>query len=272
MRTTRMKSSLLIRGPVLFFLGLAALAASPVFPASASFPPSPSSSAFFPEPSPLPEALSSLLSSPSSGLSVLAALSAASPSFSASPFSVASFLALASPPSAASCASASAPSLAPPPELGTEPGKSASSFEESISHMCSSKKARISSLVSSPLSSPEMTPKRSSALPPFASMQTRSFAATSIRKASYSANAWCHAHCRTFATIPCAFTRRRFCMSALLLKEVSSCRIGSTSSGISETVFVMLCTRSCTVLSWAFTASTEASTTPAFSFSSSILS
>mmetsp|Transcript_58355 Transcript_58355/g.170624 ORF Transcript_58355/g.170624 Transcript_58355/m.170624 type:complete len:262 (-) Transcript_58355:2428-3213(-) len=246
MRTTRMKSSLLISGPVLFFFGFASVD-SPAVPALPdSFSPLPSSSPFFSESLTLTAALSpSLPSSSLPGLSTSEAPSSA-------------------------LASLASPSFTS--ELETEPGKSASSFSDSISHMCSSKNFRISSFVSSPLSSPDMTLKRSSALPPFASMQTRSLAATSIRRASYSAKAWFHAHCRTFATMPCALTRRRFCMSALLLNDVNSCRMASTSSGISETVLVMLWTRSWTALSWAFTASTDASTLLAFSLSSSILS
>mmetsp|Transcript_78907 Transcript_78907/g.235177 ORF Transcript_78907/g.235177 Transcript_78907/m.235177 type:complete len:414 (-) Transcript_78907:133-1374(-) len=241
MRTTRMKSSLLISGPLRFFLGFGSFLLSSPFPAS-------------PESSLLPPS-SPALSSPS-------LLSSLPTGFSASaPFSALASTSLAGPRPA---------SL--PAELEDELGKSASSFSDSISHMCSSRNLRISSFVSSPLSSPEMTWNKSSALPPFASMQTLSLAATSIRKASYSANAWCHAHCLTFATLPCALTSRRFCMSALLLREVSSCRIASTSSGISDTVLVMLWTRSWTDLSWAFTASIDASTLPAFSLSSSILS
>mmetsp|Transcript_88463 Transcript_88463/g.205812 ORF Transcript_88463/g.205812 Transcript_88463/m.205812 type:complete len:222 (-) Transcript_88463:1677-2342(-) len=220
MRTTRMKSSLLINGPVLFFRGLSIFFSSAIFPASL---PSPASSSAFSESPSLP-------SSPLSGLSLLEALFD-SATVSPSPCSLC--LALASP------SSKSRLSFEVPPAKLEEAGKSASSLSGSISHMCSSKKARISSLVSSPLSSPEMTVNRSSALPPLASIQTRSFAATSMRKASYSAKAWCHAHCRTFATMPCAFTSRRFCMSALLLSEVNSCRMGSTSSGISATVFVI---------------------------------
>mmetsp|Transcript_57006 Transcript_57006/g.152598 ORF Transcript_57006/g.152598 Transcript_57006/m.152598 type:complete len:629 (+) Transcript_57006:961-2847(+) len=138
--------------------------------------------------------------------------------------------------------------------------------------MCSSRNLRISSLVSSPPSSPEIAPKRSSALPPFASMQTRSFAATSILSASYSAKACCQAHRCTPAAVSCALTRRRFCMSALLLSDVSSCRIASTSSGISETVLVTVWMRSWTAFSRAFTTSRDAPTRPLLSLSSSSLS
>mmetsp|Transcript_4854 Transcript_4854/g.14319 ORF Transcript_4854/g.14319 Transcript_4854/m.14319 type:complete len:360 (-) Transcript_4854:1576-2655(-) len=108
-----------------------------------------------------------------------------------------------------------------------------------------------------------MAEKRSSALPPLASMHTRSFAATSIRRDSYSANCFCNASCRPFEAMPCALRSRRFCMSALLLRDVSSCRIGSTSSCISATSLVRPWMRSCTLCSTAFTASTLPSTSPA---------
>mmetsp|Transcript_25723 Transcript_25723/g.81183 ORF Transcript_25723/g.81183 Transcript_25723/m.81183 type:complete len:220 (-) Transcript_25723:452-1111(-) len=103
-------------------------------------------------------------------------------------------------------------------------------------------------------------------------MQTRSFAATSIRRASYSANALCKASCLAFWAIPCAFSSRSFCMSALLLRDVSSCRMGSISSGSSPTSLVSCWMRSCTDFSVDFVASTAASTTAAFCFRSSTFS
>mmetsp|Transcript_91607 Transcript_91607/g.255128 ORF Transcript_91607/g.255128 Transcript_91607/m.255128 type:complete len:208 (+) Transcript_91607:1239-1862(+) len=119
------------------------------------------------------------------------------------------------------------------------------------------------------LSSLAMALKRSSTFPPFASMHTRNFVATSNRRASYSAKALWNAKCRAFVAVPCALSKRRFCMSALLLKDVSSWRMGSTSSGISATSFVRHWISFCTPCSTVFASSTAASTVAAFTFRSS---
>mmetsp|Transcript_22988 Transcript_22988/g.53790 ORF Transcript_22988/g.53790 Transcript_22988/m.53790 type:complete len:206 (-) Transcript_22988:425-1042(-) len=204
MRTILANSSLLISGPFFFLL----LLGGGTLPASTGFAPSPDPSDLFAASS---GASGSLLSPASwsleacfacsSGLSGLSGLStsmglpasgsAAWPSFtsvwrcSAWPSASVALLFVAAPrsPSALSAVELSCPSAL------SAPGKSASSFSGSISHCCLSRKAQTSALVSSLLSSPEIAAKRSSTLPPLASMHTRSLVATSSLKASYSANA-----------------------------------------------------------------------------------
>mmetsp|Transcript_80630 Transcript_80630/g.250233 ORF Transcript_80630/g.250233 Transcript_80630/m.250233 type:complete len:244 (-) Transcript_80630:807-1538(-) len=100
-------------------------------------------------------------------------------------------------------------------------------------------------------------------------MQTRSFVATSSRRASCSAKAFWSANCRAAAAVFVASTKRRFCMSALLLKDVSSWRMGAASSGISATSLVRPWICFCTACRANLTVSTAASTVVALVFRSS---
>mmetsp|Transcript_22855 Transcript_22855/g.71745 ORF Transcript_22855/g.71745 Transcript_22855/m.71745 type:complete len:237 (-) Transcript_22855:90-800(-) len=236
MRTTLVKSSRLIIGTLAFLLLDAcasplasACSSAPSFAAWSCFsngsasPSAPPAAAPAPLPSaaapPLPPfsaSAAAAASVPSAGL-----LAPTAPSLvgsSAGAVDSEAPRAAGTPSPAAAAVSASGALLL----LPSGPEKSASSFSGSISHCCFSRNTDTSDSVISPRSSPAMAPKRSSTFPPMASMQTRSFVATSSRRASCSAKALWNASCLALVAVPRAFTSRRLCMSALLLSDVSS--------------------------------------------------
>mmetsp|Transcript_28757 Transcript_28757/g.80271 ORF Transcript_28757/g.80271 Transcript_28757/m.80271 type:complete len:306 (-) Transcript_28757:367-1284(-) len=121
------------------------------------------------------------------------------------------------------------------PSSGGGGGNMASNFSVSTTQLCLDRYDLMSSTSMSP--SGLMASNRFSGEPPWASMQTRSLAATSIRTDSFSAKALCIANCRPFAATPSTARRRASCMSFLLRSDVASCIMRSASSGNSTINF-----------------------------------